>query len=89
MDTNYYDMDGKPMSHVTELKYDHLSNDLFWSVYHVDADNHFEKIRWTGYNDGYWWQNVSATEEFLVKECKCGKKFRLHIDDRSVSEEPA
>lgn len=70
---------------VTDIQYAHLSNDLFWTAYHHDGD-HFEKMSWTGYNDAYWWHNVAPTEQFLIKACKCGKKFKLNIDEQIVTE---
>lgn len=73
------------MSETTEVKHDRLSNDLSWSVYHRDGD-HFEKVSWTGYNDNYWWQNVAPTEQFLIRACKCGKKFKLDPDEQTVME---
>lgn len=71
------------MSEVTQMKYSHLSNDLYWTVYHHNGD-HFERNTWTGYNDGYWWQNVAHTEDFLNHTCKCGAVLRLNIEDQTV-----
>jgi hypothetical protein len=65
------------MSDLTDIKYSHLGNDLFWTAYHHKGSDHFEKITWTGYNDSYWWSNVADTEQFTVRQCTCGDSFKL------------
>lgn len=35
-----------------------LRNDLYWSVYAGEDSN----IRWSGYDDLYWWDNVAQTD---------------------------
>lgn len=35
-----------------------MRNDLYWKI-HTSADG---TIRWTGYNDDFWWENVATTE---------------------------
>ena len=35
-------------------------------------------IRWSGYDDGFWWNNVAATEHFTDRKGEAtGKTYRL------------
>lgn len=53
-----------------------LSNDLFWDKWVIDED---ELLRWSGYDDHYWWQNVATTDQFQIRTGKkTGKKYRLN-----------
>ena len=47
-----------------KASFNQLSNDLFWKFY--AGEDGF--IRWTGYNDAYWWDNVSLSENFKQKK---------------------
>lgn len=52
-----------------------LGNDIFWelAVHEEGCD-----LKWTGYNDHNWWQNVSNTDAFRnVVGPKTGKVYRL------------
>jgi len=69
--------------------FDQLSNDLFWSFYHSEysedyKEHHFEKIKWTGYNDSYWWNTVSP--EQTKRTCKCGKVFEIDFRTNEVNQ---
>ena len=65
-------------------------NDMFWSCCILDFDNNFEfyHIRWVGYNDDNWWDNVS--EKASVVTCKgekgTEKKFKLNYNTLDVIE---
>lgn len=60
-------------------------NDLHWEYSHMGDDNHFEFIRWTGYDDAYWWGQVAKTQR--VQACpKCGAKFELNYSTNEVKE---
>jgi hypothetical protein len=50
-----------------------LSNDLFWSFY----DKTGGSIRWSGYDDWYWWNKVAPTDLFQIREHQ-GKRYRLN-----------
>jgi hypothetical protein len=50
-------------------RFEQIRNDLFWTLYDVDSG---EFIRWRGYDDAYWWGNVSKTDEFRIRG-----KYRL------------
>lgn len=47
------------------------ARDLYWSLF-IDG----EKCRWIGYHDAYWWDNVSTSDQFQVREHR-GKRYRL------------
>ena len=47
-----------------------------WNLKKGDYD--FENLVWTGYDDSHWWENVSNTAQFAVKETKNGRRFQLN-----------
>jgi hypothetical protein len=55
-----------------KAKFESYSRDLFWSVFIAGST-----LRWTGYNDDYWWNSVAPTDDFQVREHE-GKKYRLN-----------
>lgn len=73
-------------------EFDQLNNDLFWTFWHSEWDmskpegskHHFSKIKWTGYNDDFWWSNIATKEGQNVRQCECGKKFALDYDTNEV-----
>lgn len=67
-------------------RHDQLSNDLFWDIWSRDED---ELLRWSGYNDGYWWQKVAPTDQFQIRVGKkTGKRYRLNPETNEVHEVP-
>ena len=50
-------------------RFEQIRNDLFWTLYDSESD---KLIRWQGYDDSYWWQNISKTDQFRVRG-----KYRL------------
>lgn len=45
-------------------RFQKLYNDLFWEIY----DSKQQKlIKWSGYNDDYWWQNVAVSDQFQIR----------------------
>jgi hypothetical protein len=50
-----------------------LSNDLFWQYY--DSVDGF--IRWSGYNDSYWWTYIAPSQSFTTKLGKSGNRYIL------------
>ena len=72
-------------------KFDQLSNDMYWSWYHSEysedySQHHFEKIRWIGYNDSFWWTKVAKERKNRIRTCKCGKKFIINYETNEVKE---
>lgn len=67
-----------------------VRNDMFWRCCILDSNNKFEffHIRWSGYNDANWWDNVS--ERASVATCKGDKgtvkKFKLNYRTLEVVE---
>lgn len=68
---------------IGKAKFSQLSNDLFFEFIVSDP---FEVLRWTGYDDAYWWKNVSTTDQFRNRESKSGRTFRLDPDSLEVME---
>ena len=62
-------------------EFDKLSRDLFWSIYTPDG----ELIRWSGYDDNYWWYNVAHTEKFTDRKDNKGNIWRLDANTDEVS----
>lgn len=45
-----------------KARFNQISRDLFWEVF--DGTDY---IRWSGYDDSFWWNNVANTEQFQVR----------------------
>ena len=54
-----------------KAKFTHLNRDLFWRLYTLEDGS----IRWTGYDDSNWWDNVAPK----VRDRKGEKSF--HKDE--------
>jgi len=85
-------IDNKPIGVAT---YSQCGNDLSW-VYWCNicmkddllkwSGCNKRRISWSGYNDQYWWDKVSKSEQTTIRTTPCGKK--LQINHRGfVSEE--
>lgn len=76
----------KPLSGQAEFRI--YRNDMFWDFHKIDCDNGFEfvKVKWTGYNDDYWWNNVATTEEAQVRVGSNGRKYRINFRTCEVNE---
>lgn len=48
-------------------------NDMYWKIY--TAEDGF--VRWTGYDDGFWWDNVSIKPEWQTRAMSSGKTYQL------------
>lgn len=44
-------------------KIEQIRNDLYWKIWDKEDGN----IRWIGYNDKYWWDVVSKSDNFRRK----------------------
>lgn len=66
----------------------HISrNDMFWERYFHDmVTGEFVKLRWTGYNDSFWWDNVAPTEQARVRKGSNGKSYRIDFNTNDVWE---
>lgn len=57
-------------------------NDLHWSIY--TSEDGF--IRWGGYDDANWWDNVSNTDHAMNRVGpKSGRVYRIEFDTRVVT----
>lgn len=56
-------------------------NDLFWK-YRLPTG---EIIRWSGYDDTNWWNNVSETDRFRNKQDSNGNIYRLDPNTDEVT----
>jgi hypothetical protein len=76
----------KPLSGQAEFRI--YRNDMFWDFHKIDCDNGFElvKVKWTGYNDEFWWNNVAPTEEAQVKVGSNGRKYKINFRTCEVVE---
>lgn len=67
-----------------KVTYQLLRNDMFWSIYCC------ETLRWTGYNDSNWWDNVARKhmeKGTNLRECsKCNKKWRISYNTNEAEE---
>lgn len=65
-------------------------NDLYWKVY--AGEDGF--IRWTGYDDNYWWSNIATSERRQTRVGpKTGRVFVLNpatnaVEIRTALSEP-
>jgi len=48
---------------MVEAKFCQLRNDLYWELFTLEDG----KIRWTGYDDDFWWNKVSTDPQFFRK----------------------
>lgn len=74
-----------------KAEFDIINNDMFWTCCLHTYDNgkfEFYHIRWSGYNDAFWWDNVS--EKASVTTCRGDKgtvkKFKLNYRTLEVVE---
>ena len=77
------------MTEVTSVgvaKFERGGNDLtwtYWCTICMNDDLHKwmscqkRRINWSGYDDQYWWDNVSKSEQSLTRLTPCGKKLRI------------
>lgn len=45
-------------------RFQKLYNDLFWEVFDSKQQKY---IKWQGYNDSYWWDNVAISDQFQIR----------------------
>ena len=59
------------MDNIKHARFNKINNDLFWT---------YKDITWCGYDDTFWWDNVSITDMFQVKQ-----GYRLNPETDVVS----
>ena len=67
--------------------YSRSSNDMFWSIYDWNPKTmEGETIRWSGYDDDFWWNKISVTDQFQVRvSVKTGRVYRLNPETGEVT----
>jgi hypothetical protein len=45
-------------------RFQKIYNDLFWEVFDSKQQKY---IKWQGYNDSYWWDNVAISDQFQIR----------------------
>lgn len=67
-------------------EFSRLGRDLFWKFYAFNDNNEFVKVKWYGYDDDFWWYNVSITEQAQIRVGSDGRKYRIDFKTNRVSE---
>jgi len=60
-----------------KARFEKIRNDLFWTYYDRASES---TVRWIGYDDVFWWYQVSVTDNFQVK-----KGYRLNPRTNEVT----
>lgn len=67
------------MDDLRKAEFQSLGRDLYWKLY--DTQDGF--IRWSGYDDTNWWQNVAPTVRDRVGK-HSGLTYRINFDTNEV-----
>ena len=70
---------------IGKAKFESLGNDLFWDFCKYDGSmpDHFIELKWSGYNDANWWNNVSLNADVVEQG---GRRFRIDFITDDVYE---
>lgn len=68
-----------------EAKFSQRRNDMHWS--HWDSFDGY--VRWSGYDDDYWWRNISVKPEWQTRVMESGRRYTLNPETGEVFIEPA
>ncbi len=64
-----------------QAEFSQSRNDMHWS--HYDLDDGF--IRWSGYDDDFWWKNISIKDDWRQRKGeKSGKTYYLNPETCQV-----
>lgn len=74
----------KPLKGTAEFS--RLGRDLFWEFYGFNDNNEFVKVKWFGYNDDFWWNIVSITEQAQISIGSDGRRYKIDFKTNSVLE---
>ena len=67
-------------------RYRRLGRDLFWEFYAFNDNNEFIKVKWTGYDDAFWWDNVSITDVAQISTGSDGRRYKINFHTNRVVE---
>ena len=71
---------------MTKANFTKIRNDMYWSI--LDPQDGF--IRWSGYDDGYWWDNVSKSDRACARIGEItGRIFIIDFNSGDVTISPA
>lgn len=62
------------MTKVGTATHSQLGRDLYWSLF-IPAEG--RTLRWIGYDDANWWDNVCPLDQFRNQTGQTGKVYRL------------
>ena len=69
-------------TYIGDASFNSLGRDLCWNIYISEFE--FKKtLRWIGYDDGYWWSNVSKTDQFQIQN-HAGRRYKLNPETNEV-----
>lgn len=64
-----------------EAEFSQSRNDMYWKLW--DSDDGF--IRWTGYDDSFWWNNISVKPDWQKRVgSKSGRLYHLNPETGDV-----
>ena len=65
-----------------KAEFSRSNNDLYWILFDLED----KTIIWSGYNDGFWWDTVSVSEQFQVQRgVRTGRIYRLDPRTNAVT----
>lgn len=53
---------------VGQATFEKIDNDMFWNYTFHDEDYNFYRVKWTGYDDAYWWTEVEQHDRIRKVE---------------------
>lgn len=68
-----------------KAEFSQLSNDLFWTCFIYDSKKgEWFKIKFYGYNDSYWWNNVSERNRIKTVTGDKGTQRIFELDYKTL-----
>lgn len=67
-------------------EYSRLGRDLFWKFYAFNDNNEFVRVKWTGYDDAFWWDKVSITDQAQIRTGSDGRRYKINFETNRVIE---
>jgi hypothetical protein len=68
------------MTETTHATFTSLNNDLYWKVF----DRNYNYVRWIGYDDRNWWENVATQESWRRRVGSDGRVYTLDPETNRV-----
>jgi len=67
---------------IKDANFKSYGNDLYWDAL-LYENNVFTKLKWTGYDDKYWWENVAPQRGRKVVD---GRTFEIDFNEDKIYE---